>query len=333
VIDPVGSGAAGAARGATATGAGADPHGRRKERAARLSIVSNSALIVLKLVAGAATGSIAIVTEAVHSSIDLLASFVAYFSVRKADEPADESHMYGHEKVENLASALEGILILVGAGIIVFESARRLSHPRDIESLGFGIAAIAVSMVVNLAVSTHLRRQARATDSPALEGDAAHLRTDALTSGGVLVALALVAITGEHALDPITALAVAAIILWSGIRIVSRSSRVLVDEALPDGELAQVGEAIASRGAREVVGYHKLRARRAGSRRHIDLHVQFAPGTTLERAHHLSHELQGAIERRIPNADVLIHLEPENPAAGAQPDGPAAADAPEPRRR
>ena len=289
---------------------------RRKERAAGLSIASNSALIVLKLVAGAATGSIAIVTEAVHSSIDLLASVVAFVSVRKAGEPADESHMYGHEKVENLASALEGILVLVGAGIIIYESVRRLSHPHDVESLGFGIVAVAVSMVANLAVSTYLSRQARATDSPALEGDAAHLRTDALTSAGVLAALALVAITGEQRLDPITALVVATIIVWSGIRLVNRSSRVLVDEALPEDELALVGDAIESSGAPEVVGYHKLRARRAGSRRHIDLHVQFRPGTTLERAHYLSHELQEEIARRIPQADVLIHLEPEVPAGG-----------------
>ena len=284
---------------------------RRKERAARLSIASNATLIVLKLVAGAATGSIAIVTEAVHSSIDLLASFVAFFSVRKADEPADESHMYGHEKVENLASALEGILILVGAGIIIFESVRRLSHPREVESLGFGIVAIAVSMVVNIAVSTYLRRQARATDSPALEADAAHLSTDALTSGGVLVALVLVAITGEHAIDPITALVVATVIVSSGIRIVNRSSRVLVDEALPEGELAQVGEAIEAHGPREVVGYHKLRARTTGRRTYIDLHVQFGRGTTLERAHELAHELRDAIESDLGDAEVLIHVEPE----------------------
>jgi cation diffusion facilitator family transporter len=285
-------------------------------RAAGLSIASNAMLIVLKLVAGAATGSIAIVTEAVHSSIDLLASFVAYFSVRKADEPADESHMYGHEKVENLASALEGVLILLGAGIIIFESVRRLNHPQGIESIGFGIAAVAVSMVVNLVVSTYISRQARSTDSPALEGDAAHLRTDALTSGGVLVALVLVSATGSRALDPITALVVASVIVWSGIRIVSRSSRVLVDEALPEEELTLVGDAIRDYGADEVAGYHKLRARRAGSRRHIDLHVQFRPGTTLERAHHVSHELQREIERRIHGADVLIHIEPAAPSGG-----------------
>jgi len=291
-----------------------DAAAARKQRAARLSIVSNSTLIVLKIVAGAATGSVAILTEAVHSSIDLTASIVAFFSVRKADEPADETHMYGHEKVENLASALEGVLILLGAAVIVYESVRRLINPRTIESLGFGIAAVGLSMVVNFAVSTHLGRQARATDSPALEADAAHLRTDALTSLGVLVALALVAITGEKRVDPITAMVVAAAIIWSGVRIVNRSSRVLVDEALPEDEIGRIEAAIDRYRATEVLGFHKLRARRAGSRRHIDLHVQFRPGTTLERAHELSHELQGEIERQVDGADVLIHLEPADRA-------------------
>src|SRR5207248_11372710 len=123
--------------------------------------------------------------EAVHSSVDLLASVVAFFSVRKADEPADASHPYGHEKVENLSAALEGVLILLGAGIIIFESVRRLAKTPTVDRLGFGIAVVAVSAVANMAVSTYLYRQARMSDSPALEGDAAHLRTDALTSLGV----------------------------------------------------------------------------------------------------------------------------------------------------
>jgi cation diffusion facilitator family transporter len=287
-------------------------HAPRKTRAAGLSIVSNATLIVLKIVAGALTGSVAIITEAVHSSIDLMASVVAYFSVRKADEPADESHPYGHQKVENLAAALEGVLILVGAGIIVYESVRRLADPQPLEQLGFGIGVIAFSLVANLAVSTYLYRQAGTTESPALEGDAAHLRTDALTSGGVLVALVLVVATDAEALDPITALIVAAAIVYSGVRIVSRSSRVLVDEALPADELARVQEAIESFEAPEVVGFHKLRARRAGSRRDIDLHVQFRSGTSLERAHALSHELQGHIRGAVRGAVVLIHLEPED---------------------
>ena len=287
-------------------------HADRKTSAARLSIASNAALIVLKLVAGAITGSIAIITEAVHSSIDLMASIVAYFSIRKAEEPADESHPYGHEKVENLAAALEGVLILVGAGIIVFESSRRLVDPPEVESLGFGIAAIGVSVVVNLVVSTYLYRRAKQTHSPALEGDAAHLRTDAVTSVAVLVGLALVAITDVRALDPIVALAVAAAIVWAGVRLITRSSRVLVDEALPAAELAAIALAVESSGAPEVAGFHKLRARRAGSRRYIDLHVQFRPGTTLERAHSVSHELQAEIRNRVHRADVLIHIEPES---------------------
>lgn len=289
---------------------GAAPVARRKSRAAALSIASNATLIVLKIAAGAVTGSIAIVTEAIHSSIDLLASMVAFVSVRKAEEPADASHPYGHAKVENLAAAIEGMLILVGAGIIVYEASRRLAAGAELESLGIGIAVIAFSGVANVAVSTYLYRQARITDSPALEGDAAHLRTDALTSFGVLGALVLIQLTGIEAFDSIAALAVAAAIVFAGVRILTRSSRVLVDEALPAEELAAVRAAIEGHGAPEVAGFHKLRARRAGSRRHIDLHVQFRPGTTLERAHAISHELQGEIRARLPRADVLIHLEP-----------------------
>jgi cation diffusion facilitator family transporter len=281
-----------------------------KSRAAAVSIASNSILIALKLVAGVITGSIAIITEAVHSSIDLVASGVAYYSVRKADEPADESHMYGHAKVENMAAVIEGMLILVGAGVIILESVRRLVAGAEVHMLGIGIAVIGLSAVSNGAVSTYLYRQARRTDSPALEGDAAHLRTDALTSLGVLVGLALVEVTGVTELDAVTALLVAAAIIFAGVRILSRSSRVLVDEALPASELAAIRAAIDEHRAGELTGFHKLRARRAGSRRYIDLHVQFRPGTTLERAHEVSHELQAEIRARIREADVLIHLEP-----------------------
>ena len=289
-----------------------DPNTARKTRAAALSIVSNALLIALKLVAGVITGSIAIITEAIHSSVDLIASVVAFVSVRKAGEPADADHPYGHDKIENLAAVIEGLLILVGAGIIVFESLRRLFDPPEVESLGIGIAVIGFSVVANLVVSTYLYRQARATESPALEGDAAHLRTDALTSAGVLVGLVLVEATGFEWVDPLTALVVAVAIVVAGVRILMRSSRVLVDEVLPEHELSAVHEALEKdHRAPEIAGYHKLRARRAGSRRYIDLHVQFREGTSLDRAHAISHELQAEIRARLDRADVLIHLEPE----------------------
>src|SRR5215470_16063095 len=150
---------------------------RTKSGAAALSIASNALLIAIKLAAGAITGSIAILTEAIHSLIDLVASVIAFVSVRAADEPADAEHPYGHEKVENLAANVEGILILVGAGIIVYEATHRLAVGSEVESLGIGIAVMAFSVIANLGVSAILTRTARRTDSPALEGDAAHLRT------------------------------------------------------------------------------------------------------------------------------------------------------------
>lgn len=284
---------------------------RSKSGAAALSIASNSILIALKLAAGAITGSIAIITEAIHSLIDLVASVIAFISVRKADEPADEEHPYGHEKVENLAANIEGILILVGAAVIVYEATHRLAVGASVGSLGVGIAVMGFSVLANLVVSSVLYRQARVHESPALEGDAAHLRTDALTSAGVLVGLALVQLTGIDAFDSITALVVAAAIVSAGISIIRRSSGVLVDETLPDGEMDRIEQAIASARTPEVAGYHKLRARRAGRRRHIDFHVQYRSGTSLERAHELAHEMRDSIEAEIPQAEVLIHAEPE----------------------
>jgi cation diffusion facilitator family transporter len=284
--------------------------GSTKFGAARLSIVSNSVLIALKVVAGAITGSIAIITEAVHSSIDLLASIVAYLSLRKADEPADADHMYGHAKVENLAAAIEGMLILVGAGVILYESVRRLAAGGEIEHIGVGIVVIGISAGVNVVVSTYLYRQARTHDSPALEGDAAHLRADAATSVAVLVGLVLIEVTGVQELDAIIALMVGCAIVYAGVRILTRSSRVLMDEALPAAELNVVREEVSGFPAPELVGYHKLRGRRAGSARHIDVHLQFAPGTSLERAHAIAHQLQAAVRAKLPTAELLVHTEP-----------------------
>jgi cation diffusion facilitator family transporter len=284
---------------------------RTKSGAASLSVASNSLLIALKVAAAAITGSIAILTEAAHSLIDLLASVIALTSVRKADEPADVEHPYGHEKVENLAAAIEGMLILVGAAVIIYEATHRLVVGAHVDTVGLGIAVMALSAIANFAISAFLGRQARRFDSPALEGDAAHLRTDALTSIGVLGGLLLVQLTGDSAFDSIAALAVAVAIVVSGLRIITRSSRILVDEVLPADEMDRIEAAIDGARTEEVAGYHRLRARRAGSRRYVDLHVQFRSGTSLERAHELAHGMRAAIEAELPAADVLVHVEPE----------------------
>jgi cation diffusion facilitator family transporter len=271
----------------------------RKTSAALLSIVSNTILILMKVVAGALTGSISILTEAIHSSIDLMASIIAYASVRKSDQPPDREHPYGHDKIENLAAVVEGMLILVGAGIILFEATRRLINGSTIDYLWVGIAVMAVSMVANLAVSA------------VLEADSAHLRADAATSFGVMLGLVLVKITGWNDLDSIVAIMVAGVIVFTGIRILASSSRVLVDETIPEDELAHVRDAVLAYDTGELLSYHKLRSRGSeGGPRYIDLHVQFAEGTSLERAHEIAHELQDEISAAVGGADVLIHLEP-----------------------
>jgi cation diffusion facilitator family transporter len=204
------------------------------------------------------------------------------------------------------------MLILAGSAVIVFAAIRALINGSELDRLGVGIVVIGFAAVANLAVSTWLFRKARETSSAALEGDAAHLRTDAYTSIGVLVGLALVGVTGAEWLDPVVALALAGAIVVTGMRITMGSLRVLVDEALPEDELTAIRTQIESFAGRGVVGYHQLRTRRAGARRYVDLHVQFRHGTSLEQAHGTAHELQDAIQAELKGADVLIHIEPED---------------------
>jgi cation diffusion facilitator family transporter len=281
-----------------------------KQRAAALSVASNSTLILIKVIAGIVTGSVAILTEAVHSSVDLIASVVALISVRKAGEPADETHRYGHDKVENLAAAIEGVLILVGSAAMAFAAVRRLLDGGSTRTVGLGIGVIGFAVVTNLIVSQVLARRGRETGSPALEGDATHLRTDALSAITVLIALVLVAVTGAQWIDPVAALLVAGVIVIAGIRLLMRSGQVLVDQALPPEEVAAICEVIESFAPQGLIGYHELRSRSGGSRRYVDVHVQFAAGTSLEDAHRTAHQLQDAIAARLGGADVLIHLEP-----------------------
>jgi cation diffusion facilitator family transporter len=283
-----------------------------KTGAAALSVASNSALILLKAIAGIVTGSVALLTEALHSATDLVASIVALFSLRAADAPADESHPYGHEKIEDMAAAIEGVLILVGSVVIAFEAVRHLIQGTGVQRLGVGLTVLAVSIVVNFIVSRRLSARAVETSSPALAADAAHLTTDMLSSGGVLVALGIVAVTGWDWLDPVVALLVAAVVAVAGVRILTSSSRVLVDETLPDPELDVIRDVVGDFADAGIVGYHELRGRQAGARRHVDLHVQFRSGMTLEEAHGIAHRLQDAIRARLGAADVLIHLEPED---------------------
>ena len=294
-----------------------------KTRAAAVSIASNSCLIVLKVAAGLVTGSVGLLSDAVHSLMDLIASLIAWASVRKADAPADASHRYGHEKLEDLAAGAQALLLLFGALFIAFEAIQRLVNGGHVGTIGVGIGVAGAAAAVNLVVSTYLQRTGRATGSTALDANAADLRTDAIVSLAVLVSLVVVKLTGAAWMDPVVGLLVAAAISRTGVRILIEASRRLADEALPADELAALVQVVGSFVGQEVVGFHDLRARHVGSHHQVDLHLQFAAGTSLERAHYVSHQLQDAIVERLPGTTVLVHLEPEDrvrPDRFEQPD-------------
>jgi cation diffusion facilitator family transporter len=299
-----------------------------KTRAAAVSIASNSCLIVLKVAAGLVTGSVGILSDAVHSLMDLIASLIAWASVRKADEPADASHRYGHEKLEDLAAGAQALLLLIGAVVIAIEAVRRLINGGRLDSIGIGIAVAGLAAAVNFVVSAYLERTGETTGSNALHANAADLRTDAIVSLAVLVSLVVVKLTGATWLDSVVGLLVAAAITRTGVRILVDASRRLVDEALPADELAALQQVVESFVGDEVVGFHDLRARHVGSHHQVDLHLQFAAGTSLERAHYVSHQLQDAVIARLPGTTLLVHLEPEDrvrPDRFEQPDGVSSA--------
>ena len=291
-----------------------------KSGAAWLSVVSNCVLIVLKLAAGLLTGSIAILTEAIHSAIDLVASLIALFSVRKAEEPADEDHPYGHEKAENVAAGAEAMLILLGAVIIV-DRGRSPAAQRLPRSPTSGSASRSSPSRSSPTCSSRgiCYRRARALESPALEGDAAHLRADALTSIGRprrprprqddrerrLRLDRRAAGRGSDRRDRRAARAGARAGCW-------------MDEALPDEELDRIEQRDRRFPARpRWPATTGCAAAAPGSRRHVDLHVQFRAGTSLEEAHRQAHDLRDAIEAEFSDADVLIHVEPEESYRGA----------------
>jgi cation diffusion facilitator family transporter len=284
----------------------------RKTRAAGLSVLSNSALIILKLIAGLLTGSVAILSDAIQSTMDLVASSITLFSVRKAEQPPDPSHRFGHEKVEDLSAAIEAMLLLVGATVIAYQAVRRLINGGSVGELGIGIAVVAVAAVVNILVAAYLARVARETGSSALEADGAHLRTDAIVSVGVLVALITTQVTGAQWIDPVVGLLVAGVISVTGLRILVGSGRRLIDESLPADEMAALEEVVQTFVHDKVAGFHDLRARHSGASHQVDLHLQFRAGTSLEEAHRISHQLQDAVIERLPGTTVLVHLEPED---------------------
>ena len=281
----------------------------KKVRAAMLSIYSNTTLVGLKLAVGIMMMSVSVLSEAIHSMIDLIAAIIANYSVRKATIPADADHPYGHGKYENYAGVVEAILILLAAGLIIYEASLRLFNNAPVEFIWAGIVVMGISVVANTLVSRQLIQVGKEEDSIALIADGMHLRTDVYTSLGVFLGLIIIQVTNLPILDPLVAIMVAVLIIRAAYELTRESSKGLVDESLPPNEEKVVREVL-DQHSFQFVNFHALRTRKSGAERFIDLHLVVNRQMCILDAHQLCEDLEKDIEARLPHTNVLIHLEP-----------------------
>lgn len=280
-----------------------------KTQTARLSIVSNCLLISMKLVIGFLSGSVSIISEAIHSFLDLIAAIIAFFSVKISDQPPDTKHPYGHGKFENVSGVVEALLIFIAAGWIMYEAFQRIMDPKPVSNLGLGVAVMIISGVVNIFVSRKLYKTARETDSIALEADALHLSTDVYTSFGVALGVLLMWITEIHILDPILAIIVALFILRESYDLFKRALSPLLDTRLSEEEIMSISSCIDIQ-LKSGMSYHQLRTRKSGSVRYIDFHLDIPGEMSVMQSHEICDTIEEEIKKRFDHAEVAIHVEP-----------------------
>jgi cation diffusion facilitator family transporter len=280
-----------------------------KIHTARISIFSNVFLVTIKLIAGLVSGSVSILSEAIHSVTDLIAAFIAYFSVRISDQPPDNEHPYGHGKFENVSGVVEGLLILFAAGWIIFESMRKFIHQEPVDYLYLGIIVMVVSAILNFFVSRRLQLVAVQTDSIALEADALHLKTDVYTSVGVAAGILIIWITGLHFLDPVVAILVALLIVYEAVVLIKHAIDPLLDKSLPENEINNI-KLILSSHTSECISYHQFRTRKSGSHKYLDFHLQVPENMSVKDAHDLCDQIEKELKFKIENLDINIHIEP-----------------------
>jgi len=286
-----------------------------KEKTAHISVISNTGLVLMKFVVGFAIGSVSIISEAIHSSMDLIAAVIAFFSVRKSAEPPDAGHSFGHGKFEDVSGLIEALLIFVAAILIIREAViKLLGHsPEELkpELLFAGIAVMGISALVNWYVSQRLMKVAKQTESIALESDAWHLRTDVYTSLGVFLGLILIRLTGITLFDPLFAIGVAVIIMKAAYDLSVRSFADLIDHSIPESDEKRIKEIICDH-ASEYAGFHDLRTRRSGPEIFIEFHLVMPGEITVVQSHDLADHLEADLLLEYPRANVTIHIEPCN---------------------
>lgn len=280
------------------------------ERYAWLSVAAAVATIALKTLAWWLTGSVGLLSDALESVVNLAAAVLALSMLRLAAAPPDENYPYGFSKAEYFSAGIEGALIVIAAGGIVWAAVPRLVTPQPLDMPMAGLALTVVATAINLSVATVLLRVGRAQHSITLEADGRHLMTDVWTSAGVLVGVALVVVTGWLRLDPLIALAVSVHILWTGFGLMRRSVRGLLDPAISNEDQSEVTKLFQEYSRRYGVSFHALRTRQAGARRFVTFHLLVPDAWTVAQAHRLSEELEARMRSMVPNAAVFTHIEP-----------------------
>ncbi len=283
-----------------------------KIRAANISIASNLILTLLKFIVGFVTGAVSIISEALHSLNDLLASLIARYAVGQSSKAPDEEHRYGHGKIEDVSALIEGMLILFAVIFILYESIGRIiSGKFEIEIIDAGIVVMLIAAVVNFFVSRYLYSIARKTNSSALEADALHLRTDIYTSLGVFFGLIFVKFTEILILDSIIAIGVAIIIIRAAVKMISKSGKNLMDIKLSKSEEDKI-IAILDSYEEKFIEHHKLRTRSSGAEKYIDVHIVFPKQTSVEESHSIAGHIKSDIIEKIGKINVIVHIEPCN---------------------
>jgi cation diffusion facilitator family transporter len=278
-------------------------------RFAWLSIAAAISTIALKSGAYLLTGSVGFLSDAVESIVNLFGAMMALWMLTIAARPADESHMYGHSKAEYFSSAVEGGLILIAAGMIIFTAVQRLLNPQELEQIGVGIVVSIAASVINFLVSVNLKKAGKTYNSITLEADAAHLMTDVWTSAGVILAVVIISISKWTIIDPLIALVVAVNIVWTGIQLIRRSISGLMDASLPQNELNEV-EVVLEKYRQDGIQFHALRTRQAASRRFISVHILVPGDTTVHDGHHIASDLENDLLALFDEAVIFTHLEP-----------------------
>jgi len=297
---------------------GAEERDRRKRNVALLSVFSNTSLVFLKITIGTMIGSVSVISEAIHSGMDLMAAVIAFFAVRTSAKPADEDHPFGHGKIENISGIIEALLILLAAGWIIYEAAGKLMNPQPLSEPAWGVAVMLFSVAINMLVSHRLFIVGEETDSIALKADAWHLRADVYTSLGVLIGLLIILLGGYVSpgtnlqwVDPVAAILVALHIARTSYHLIIESAQDLIDLGLPDDEVEEMKRHIAAF-APTVRGVHRLRTRKAGGDRFVEFHLRVDAAMSVDEAHRITDMIACSIKQHYPGTAVTIHIEPCN---------------------